>query len=156
MGVGPQAQITSAFRFLPRIASSTLPFVPQLPSSVAMTTSEYAFRSSTRNSSSRNPNTEISRGAPFSSSPAASVLASCTIGGIPIPPPMRKTVFPACPFRTDSGNPFPSGPVRSTLSPADRRENSSVPLPATRNTSRSSPLSGSAPQMLIGRGRSRE
>ena len=79
------------------------------------------------------------------------LFASSSIGGIPIPPPIRKAFFPG-----STVNPFPSGPSTRIVSPAFNRENSSVPVPSpvTRYTRRSVPASASIPHRLIGRGSS--
>ena len=53
-------------------------------------------------------------------------LASSNIGGIPIPPPIRNAFF------FFKGNPFPSGPIISRVSPSLYAENSFVPAPAMR------------------------
>ena len=42
-------------------------------------------------------------------------FASCTIGGIPMPPPIRKTFFPSAAFK---GKPFPRQPNIPISSPA--------------------------------------
>ena len=120
------------------IASITFPFVPCIPSSEDRYTLPYGSNSSFKKSSSRYPSTMD-----FSQS---SSFASCSIGGIPIPPPIR-IAFPDSFIK-----PFPSGPRISTVSPACNFENSFVPFPAIRYTRRSVPASLSIPHKLIGLG----
>ena len=74
-----------------------------------------------------------------------------SIGGMPIPPPTRSTRFPAV---SSIGNPFPSGPITEMESPAESPENSRVPLPAMRYTSRICPAFASTLQMEMGLGSS--
>ena len=83
--------------------------------------------------------------------PAFISLASCSIGGTPIPPPIRNAFFPGCTVK-----PFPRGPKILTLSPLTSFENSSVPVPSpvTRYTRRMVSSSLFMPQRLIGRGSS--
>ena len=128
MGVGPQAKITSAVSFSSRTASSTLPLVPALPSSVATYTVP-----SFRNSSSRNRSSRYPRIICFSPD---MLLAVSSMGGIPMPPPISSTFRPLASSR---GKPLPKGPMTSIVSPCLSRENSSVPFPAIRYTSRSLP-----------------
>ena len=85
----------------------------------------------------------------YISMPLFNAFASSSIGGIPIPPPMRNAFFPS-----NNGKPFPRGPNTSIVSPAVSAENSFVPAPATRYTRRSSPFSLSIPQRLMGLGSS--
>ena len=132
--------MTSASKPCAAIASNTVPFTPRLPSSVATYTSPCFLKSSSKNASSRKPSTicflQLSR------------LDSSKIGGIPIPPPIKKAAL------SFKGNPFPKGPKAAMRSPASICESSFVPSPATRNTRRRERLSSPISQMLMGRGKS--
>ena len=143
IGVGPQASILFALNLFSLIASNTLPFVPMLPSSAAIYTFPWFSSSFARKILlSLNPSTMI-----FSPS---NCFAVSSIGGIPIPPPMRIVDLESV------GKPFPRGPKTLISSPVFKFENSFVPAfsPVTLYTSLIESLLTS--QILIGLGKSFE